>query len=164
MNRRELVVGGGASALTLAVAGLAAHRAVDAQDATPSAGTGTPATAQDDKQTRYQAFVAALAANLGIADAGTVDTAIRTTLKQQVDAEYAAGNISANDATALKDAIDASDAPLGGFGKHGGRRGGTGGRHDGGLDDDGDGDDAQPGGAGGGGTTPSAGATPTATL
>ncbi|MEA2526425.1 MAG: hypothetical protein QOF73_3652 [Thermomicrobiales bacterium] len=168
MNRRKLVVGGGASALTLAVAGLAAQRSVDAQDATPGAGTATPSTGtggpdttQNDAQTRYQDFVAALAANLGIADASGVDAAIRTTLKQLVDAEFAAGNISADEATARKERIDSSDSPLGlgGFGRHGGGPGGRDGKHRG--RDDGDGGDDKPGGTEETETTPAAGATPT---
>jgi hypothetical protein len=174
MNRRKLVVGGGASALTLAVAGLAAQRSVDAQDATqgsgtatPSTGTGGPDTTQNDDQTQYQDFVAALAANLGIAGASGVDAAIRTTLKQLVDEEFAAGNISADEATARKEHIDSSDSPLGrgGFGRHGGGPGGRDGKHrgrdDGDGDGDGDGGDDKPGGTGETETTPAAGATPT---
>ncbi|MEA2596584.1 MAG: hypothetical protein QOF01_3053 [Thermomicrobiales bacterium] len=168
MNRRKLVVGGSASALTLAVAGLAAQRSVDAQDATqgsgtatPSTGTGGPDTTQNDDQTQYQDFVAALAANLGIADASSVDAAIRISLKQLVDAEYAAGNISANDATALKERIDASDSPLrlGRFGRHGGGPGGRDGKQ-GGRDDGDDGDDKS-GEIDESETTPAAGATAT---
>src|SRR5262245_57457236 len=123
MNRRRFVVGGSVSAAALAMAGLAAQRAVNAQDATPvpSTGTATPGTTQTESQSRYQEFVAGLATNLGVADAATVDSAIRTTLKQMVDSEFAAGNISANDATALKAAIDAAESPLriGGFGGRG---------------------------------------------
>jgi hypothetical protein len=138
MDRRKFVVGSGAAAL--AVAGLTVHRAVDAQDATPTPanGTATPGSTTTQMQTAYQAFVAALAANLSISDASTVDTAIRTTLKQLVDEQYTAGHISADEANALKQAIDTAQAPLpigafarfaerggiGGFpGGRGGRRG-----------------------------------------
>lgn len=138
MNRRRFVVGGSASAVALTMAGLTAQRAVNAQDATPvpSTGTETPATTEDATQTAYQDFVAGLATNLGVADSATVDSAIRTTLKQMVDAEFNAGNISANAATALKESIDAAESPLGvgGFGGRGGfggpdGRGGRGGQH-----------------------------------
>ncbi|HKG24005.1 MAG TPA: hypothetical protein VKB09_00065 [Thermomicrobiales bacterium] len=137
MNRRRFVVGGSASAVALTMAGLAAQRAVNAQDATPvpSTSTATPGTTQNEAQSGYQEFVAGLAANLGVADAATVNAAIRTTLKQLIDAEFAAGNISANDATALKAAIDAAESPLriGGFGGRGGigGRDGRGDRHGG---------------------------------
>jgi hypothetical protein len=147
MNRRRFVVGGSASAVALTMAGLAAQRAVNAQDATPvpSTGTATPGNTQDGARSRYQEFVASLATNLGVADADTVDSAIRTTLKQMVDAEFAAGNISANDATALKAAIDAAESPLriGGFGGRGGfgPGEGRGGRHGRPKDGDADGTD-----------------------
>ncbi|HEX3303708.1 MAG TPA: hypothetical protein VHR64_12560 [Thermomicrobiales bacterium] len=95
-----------------------------AQDSTgtPEAGSGTPAVGSDTQASAYQDFVDGLAANLGISDPATVDAAIKTTLKQQVDAELAAGNISANDATALKERIDAADfGPfLFGVGQHDG--------------------------------------------
>jgi hypothetical protein len=120
MNRRRFVVGGSASAVTLAMAGLATRQAVHAQDA-------TPAPSPDTKTSRYDLFVAALAAALGSGDATAVDAAIRTALKQLVDDEFAAGNISANEATARKEQIDTAASPLG----TGGIGGGRGGRHDG---------------------------------
>jgi hypothetical protein len=142
MNRRTFVAGGSASALALTMAGLAARRAVDAQDATPlpSTGTTTPETSEDEAQNTYQEFVAALAVNIGVPDGATVDAAVRTTLKQMVDAEFAAGNISANEATARKERIDAAESPLGVGGIGGGRdgrHGGRGGRNDGRSDRDG---------------------------
>lgn len=166
MNRRTLVAKGSASAFALTLAGLAANRAVNAQDATPEPGTtdsgngttGTQESPENMAATQYQEFVAALATNLGIADAATVDTAIRTTLKALVDTELAAGDLAANDATAMKEAIDAAEAPIrvggfgrgGGFGAHGGMKpGGRGGMGRPGDDtqkpDDSDSDDTTPG-------------------
>jgi hypothetical protein len=158
----------------LTLAGLTANRAVNAQDATPVPGpttdsgngtAGTQESPEDLAAAKYQEFVAALATNLGVTDAATVDTAIRTTLKGLVDAELAAGDIAANDATELKAAIDASVAPIrvGGFGGHGGMGGMNGGR--GGRAGGRPGDDSkQPGDSGPeGNTTPGVDATPTTT-
>jgi len=138
VNRRTLVARGSASAFTLTLAGLAANRAVNAQDATPVPGTDTDIgngtdetqeTPENTAGTKYQEFVAALASNLGVTDGATVDTAIRTTLKGFIDAKLAAGDITANDATERKAAVDASEAPIriGGAGGHGGMSGGRGG-------------------------------------
>lgn len=110
LDRRTLIAKGSASAFALTLAGLTVNRAVNAQDATPV--PGTDASATNSAATRYQEFVSSLAANLGDIDTGTVDTAIRTTLKDLIDAELAAGEIAANDATERKAAIDASEAPI----------------------------------------------------
>jgi hypothetical protein len=107
---------------------------VFAQDSTPTT-TETPAVGSSgdtttDANAEYDAFVVALAANLGISDPATVDAAIKATLKQQVDDRLAAGEISANEATALKERIDAGKfgSFLFGIGGHkdgiGGPRGG----------------------------------------
>jgi hypothetical protein len=122
------------AALALLGVGAVAGGGVFAQDSTPTT-TETPAVGSSgdttaDSSADYDAFVAALAANLGISDPATVDAAIKTTLKQQVDDRLAAGEISANEATALKERIDAGDfGPfLFGIGGHkdgiGGPRGG----------------------------------------
>lgn len=157
MNRRTLVAKGGASAFALTLAGLAANRAVNAQDATPVPGTSTDTgngtggttTQENPSATTYQEFVAALATNLNITDSATVDTAIRTTLKGFVDDELAAGDLAANAATAMKEAIDASDSPIrvGGFGRHegmGGMRGGMPGDMPGHRGQDGDTPNSKP--------------------
>jgi hypothetical protein len=173
VNRRTLVAKGSASAFALTLAGLAANRAVNAQDATPEPGTtdngngttGTQETPENSAATQYQEFIAALATNLGVADATTVDTAIRTTLKGFVDAELAAGDLAANDATEMKEAIDAAEAPIwiGGFGRGGGL-----GRH-GGMKSDGRGigrpgrDTQKPDDSGTDDTTPGVEASPTTT-
>ncbi len=80
----------------------------------------TTSTAGDS----YQDFLDQLAANLGGTDAAALDAAIRTTLKQTVDARLAAGEISANAADALKQQIDTADVPLRHVGLIGGRLGG----------------------------------------
>lgn len=177
MNRRDVIAKGSASAFALTLAGLAANHAVNAQSATPVTGSsttdngngtgGTTTSSEEMAGQYYQKFVAALASNLN-SDATTVDTAIRTTLKGLVDDELAAGDIAANDATALKSDIDAAVAPLftGGWGMHrggmgmGGRggmdgdwRGGRPGQNDSKTDDDQDDDDSS--------TSPSSTATPT---
>jgi len=97
------MAGLGAALVVLFGIGSVAGHDVFAQDATPAAGTSSTT------DTTYQDFVGKLAANLGIADATQVDAAIKTTLKQMVDEQLAAGNISANEATAAKQAIDNGD-------------------------------------------------------
>jgi hypothetical protein len=113
MDRRTFVVGGGAA---LAIAGLTVQRAVEAQDATPtpSTGTATPGATQNQNQaqTLYEDFLTNLAKNLGVADAKTVDTAIRDSLKRLVDDQFNAGHISADLANALKSRIDSAEVPI----------------------------------------------------
>jgi hypothetical protein len=128
MTRWKLALGGGLMALALMVTGLTANRVVDAQDATPSTGNESAETETVDQTTAYDEFVGGLAANLGIVDATTVDTAIKETLKQMVDQKFADGEISANAATAMKERIDAGEFSLGlgrigGFGPGDGHRG-----------------------------------------
>jgi hypothetical protein len=133
MDRRKFVVGGGAA---LAITGLTVQRAVEAQDATPTPSTGmaTPGATQNQNQnqaqTLYQDFLTNLAKNLGVADAKTVDTAIRVSLKQLVDAQFTAGHISADTANALKTKIDSAPVPIriGAFAAYAGEPGGRGGR------------------------------------
>lgn len=123
---KNLLIYGGITAMTGA-AMLGVGGAVVAQDAsTPTAGTEETTEVTDRRaarQAEYDAFLDALAANLGVADGETVDAAIRTTLKQTIDERLAAGEISANLAADLKAAIDSGEYPirlrlpgLGGFG------------------------------------------------
>jgi len=129
MHRRLQVLGLSAAAVAVLGIGALTDRGVFAQEATPPATTETPASSAD-ASSAYDEFVEGLAANLGIADAATVDTAIKETLKQRVDEELAAGNIAANAATALKERIDAGE--FGGpffFGHGGDRHGGPFGGH-----------------------------------
>lgn len=118
MGRRNVIAG--MAGLGIA-AGLGPNR-VRAQEATPSADDDTDddgvggETSDGDIDAEigaaYQNFVGKLAANLGQTDTTAVDTAIRDALKAIVDEEFAAGDISQNLATELKDRIDTSPAPL----------------------------------------------------
>ncbi len=131
MNPRALLIAIGATALAFAlvVAGIATGPAdAAAQAATPGAGGATAES--DNRAEAYAAFVASIAAELGVGDGAQVDAAIRTALKQQVDDELAAGELSAEAAAARKAVIDVTDAPLPlGIGGHGRFRGGPGGMH-----------------------------------
>lgn len=106
-SRRQVMAG----ALGAGVTSLTAGTIVRAQTAASPAGSASrgmgTATAQ------YDDFVGKLAANLGNLDVSRVDTAIRTSLKQMVDARLAAGSISANTAVSLKQQIDSSAFPAG---------------------------------------------------
>ena len=113
-----------AGAAGLGLATLVGGTIVRAQD-TPDTGDGTPTTDTDgttdetstneaEAGARYDDFVSRLAGNLGITDPSQVDTGIRTTLTDLVDARLAAGEISANDADAARTAIADSPTPLGG--------------------------------------------------
>jgi Arc/MetJ family transcription regulator len=140
----------GAAALAMVGVGAISNHGVFAQESTPEA-ESTPAvgSAGETDTSAYDDFVAALAVELGISDPATVDAAIKETLKQQVDEQLAAGEISANRATELKARIDAGDfGPLFGFGRgdHGGRGGPRPGDVDdkSGQDDSGAGSDAAP--------------------
>ena len=121
IGRRAMFAG----AAGLGLATLVGGTLVRAQD-TPDTGDGTPTTdtngMTDETSTnevaagaRYDDFVSRLASHLGIADSTQVDTGIRTTLTDLVDARLAAGEISANDADAARTAITDSPAPLGGL-------------------------------------------------
>jgi hypothetical protein len=118
--RRSLGIG-------LVTGGAAVIPVVFAQDATPPAaqapaqtGQGRQSDFEAQRAQAYDDFVAALASELGTGTA-KIDAAIRTALKQQVDARQAAGDLAAEQATAIKTAIDASAAPLfSGFGDHDG--------------------------------------------
>ena len=125
-----------------------------AQESTPEAtdeegtdqGTSDDISAEREAEigAAYQNFVGKLAANLGETDTAAVDTAIRDALKAIVDEEFAAGNISQNLTTELKDRIDASPAPLR-LGRLGGMRGGRLERRKDRQDDESDSDSDLPG-------------------
>ncbi len=126
--RRFALVGGLTALLALLFGvGLIGSAFAQTDPAAPDAATptgeetsATTATAGDS----YQDFLDQLAANLGGTDAAALDAAIRTTLKQAVDARLEAGEISANAADALKQRIDAAEVPLRHVGLIGGRIGG----------------------------------------
>src|SRR3954447_213300 len=110
-NRLKKIAVGGTTVAFLGMAAMGGH-AFAQDNATPTPSSGSAATTeQAADQAAYQGFIDGLATNLGNTDSATVDAAIRTTLKQMVDAEFAAGNISANDATAEKAAIGAATGP-----------------------------------------------------
>jgi hypothetical protein len=114
MHQRLKILALSVAALAMIGTGTVVNNGVFAQESTPEA-ESTPAvgSAGETETSAYDEFVAALAANLGISDPATVDTAIKETLKQQVDEQLAAGEISANEATARKERIDAGE--FGGF-------------------------------------------------
>jgi hypothetical protein len=144
----------GALALSLMLVGMRLMETVPAgaqsTAATPAASSSiAPSNAQPgakpdgfDPAQRYDDFVAKLAANLGQTDATKVDAAIRATLKQTIDEQQAAGDLTADQATALKQRIDTADVPLGFMGgprggmDHGGFNGRDGGPDHGSWDQD----------------------------
>ena len=159
MTPRRLLTTIGATALGfgLVIGGAPAIPDVFAQEATPPAAEAPAQTEQEqeiDFEARraeaYDAFVAALASELGAAEAA-VDAAIRTPLTRQVDEPEAAGEIDIEQAAAMRAVIEVSEAPLFlGFGGRGGWHGfdGHGGRHGDGDrdgDEDRDRDDVLPG-------------------
>src|SRR3954462_13480049 len=78
--------------------------ATSAQDqySTPPANTGASAgDATADASVQYLGFISTVAKNLGIKDPMTVDSAIRTMLKQTVDDRHNAGEISDSAASTL---------------------------------------------------------------
>ena len=149
MNRRT-ILSVGALAGSLALAGLSspiAHLAgAQATDATPAAGssatTATDATtAVDPRVDHQQAFIDAFAQNLGVTP-DAVEQALRDTMKQMIDEAVTTGDISADDAATMKQAIDEADVlPM--FGGHGPGDSGRRGRGDhGGMMPDGHGSDS----------------------
>jgi hypothetical protein len=125
MTPRGLLTTIGATALGLGVVigGAAGMPLARAQEATPPAQTHPANDFEAQRAQAYDDFVSALASELG-ADEAAVDAAIRTALKQQVDARQAADDLSTEQAAAIKAVIDVSDAPLfAGFGGRGGMAG-----------------------------------------
>lgn len=126
-NRRAIMQVG-AIAGSLALAGLATpfgHGAL-AQDATtppalaaqttPSA-PAAPVAPVDPRVERYQAFIDDFAGHLGLSS-DTVEQALRDTMKDMVDEGVAAGDLTADEAAAIKQQIDTAETlPM--FGGHG---------------------------------------------
>jgi hypothetical protein len=113
-GRRTLIAGAAGLGLASVIGGSLVRAQATPE---PSGGTTTDTTTQDtdraaEAATRYDDFVAKLATNLGNTDSAAVDTAIRASLTDIVDERLAAGEISANDATAAKTAIASSAAPI----------------------------------------------------
>jgi hypothetical protein len=132
MLRRGLLIGGLGLSLTMVSAAVLPTAAQESS----AGGSGTELTIEErvaaweeERQQRYDDFLAAFAANLGIDDPAQVETAFKETLKQMIDEELAAGNIAANHAAELKQRIDEADGPIL-FHGFGGGRDGMLGRHD----------------------------------
>ena len=91
-----------------------------AQTPTPGSGTGSTSTAQQQHQAQQDQFLNDLAKNLSI-DRSKLDTALKTTETQEVDAAVTAGKLTATQGTQMKQAIANGTAPIGfGFGGPGG--------------------------------------------
>ena len=158
-NPRSLLLAIGAAALCFAlVLGIAVGLVSGAAAQTPTpAGEAKQETtaAGEAKAQAYDAFVAALASELGV-DAAQVDAAIRTVLKQRIAEQLAAGEITDEAAAARTAVIDVTDAPLALGGHHDGWGHGGGDGERGRGDRDGD-RDLAPGGEDDGGEDPGVG-------
>lgn len=99
----------------------------------PSNGTQATPPSAADRQAEMDAYLQKLAANLGI-DVTKLTDALKTTAKDQVAADLAAGKLTQAQADAANARIDAGDFR---FGPMGGGHGGPGGegRHGGGMDE-----------------------------
>lgn len=114
LSRRQMLTGAAGIGAAAALGGGLVYAQSATPGSTPSSGTSGASgstTTETNAQKRYTDFVDKLAANLGNLEPAKVDAAIRTSLKQMVDDAYKAGNISANEATAIKNRIDASTFP-----------------------------------------------------
>lgn len=127
----------GAAALAMIGVGTVGNHGVFAQEepaaeSTPAVGSAGDTDTTVAETSAYDNFIAGLAEYLGISDPATVDSAIKTVLKEKVDEQLAAGEISDDEATARKDRIDAGEfGDFGGFSLgfgqgHEGRNGGQG--------------------------------------
>jgi len=128
MTPRALITTIGATALAFgAVIGGAATAPQAYAQETQTAQVEADAIAEfeAERAEAYEAFVAALAEELG-SDEEAVDAAIREALKQQVAEQLEAGEISEEAAAARTAVIDVTDAPLGGHGFAGHGFGGRG--------------------------------------
>lgn len=139
MTPRALLTGIGATALGfgLVIGGNLAPTAL-AQSTDNRA--DTKAAVEEQRAQAYDDFVASLADDLN-ADEADVDAAIRDALKAQVDQRLADGELSAEEAAALKAVIDVTESPLPlGFGMigHAGMMGRFGAGHEARGGDDGD--------------------------
>ncbi len=124
MNPRSLLITIGAAALGFAlVLGVMVGGVPGAvAQTTATAGDETEETRDAARAQAYDDFLASLAGQLGV-DAAQLDGAVQTALREQVDAQEAAGELSVEQAAALRAVIDVSEAPLslgvGGRGRHG---------------------------------------------
>lgn len=110
LNRRRVLAG----TAGLGAAALLGAKLVQAQSApsTPGAGSSTGASKASAEQARYDDFLSKMATNLGVADAATVDKAIRASVTQMVEEELAGGHISQDAANKMKANIDSTNVPF----------------------------------------------------
>jgi hypothetical protein len=119
MKKASVVIGSIVVAAAFAVA-LVGGIAMAQTPAPSGPSTGTPS---GGIRAGVDGFLNALAQNLGI-DRSTLDTALKTTAKQQVDQAVAAGKLTQDQADRIKQRIDSGQGPLGlgaGFGHFAGR-------------------------------------------
>jgi hypothetical protein len=123
MSPRSLLATIGATALGfgLIIGSVSMSPDVFAQESTPATGTTRAADREAQRVAAYESFVAALASELGTEEAA-VDAAIRAALADQIDAQEAAGELSVEQAAAMRAVIEVTEAPLP-LGKSGGRHG-----------------------------------------
>jgi hypothetical protein len=129
MLRRGLLISGLGLSLTVAGAGVfgeVSALAQDASDSVPAQTTGSSreerrAEWEAERQAQYENFLAKFAENLGISDPAQVETAFKDTLKELIDEQFEAGDISRNAAEEMKTRIDEAELQdifgFGGFGR-----------------------------------------------
>lgn len=127
MLRRGLLVGGLGLSLTVAGAGVLGQGSVLAQETTETAPSSEMsreermAEWEAARVEQYENFLAKFAENLGISDPAQVETAFKDTLKDMIDEQFEAGDLSANAAEEMKALIDEAELHeifgFGGFGR-----------------------------------------------
>lgn len=117
MNRRSVLTAS-AVAATLAFTGIATladhpafAQSTDSATATAGAATGAAATTPDPRAEQARTYLERLAGNLGTTPE-KLDLALRDTMKELIDDAVAAGDLAANDAERLKQAVDTADLPV----------------------------------------------------
>lgn len=120
--RKRIMIGvaGGALTLAAAIGGVALAQ-------TPGTGTNpsaTPSAAQPQRQAQHQAqkdqFLSDLAKNLGV-DRSKLDSALKTTATDEIDAAVQSGKLTQDQANQMKQAIANGNVPFGIDGARGGR-------------------------------------------
>jgi hypothetical protein len=125
MHQRLRVYAIGMAAVALLIIGVAIQQGVFAQDddsnppatAAPAGDTDTSNAAATDSNAeaalRYKSFIETVATNLHVSDPMVVDNVVKTVLKQVVDEQVSAGEMSDTDAEAVRAQIDSGNvAPL----------------------------------------------------
>lgn len=113
MLRRGLIVTGLGLSLSLAgVTGAIPSSAQETAVSVPASQGADLAEWEAEQAARYEEFLARFTEQLGLDDPALVETAFKETMKEMIDARFAAGEISANLAEELKTRIDEADGPL----------------------------------------------------